>query len=318
MHPLERFVDLVALLLESRRPLTFEQIRETMPEGYGQGDVASAKRMFERDKDVLRDVGIPIDVVATDVWEVEQGYVIRKDEYYLPEIDFTPEEISALLVAAHAGGEDASAEHAVRKLLYGAEGGILSGSPAAPLAAEAGTIDERLTATAEAIAEHRSVRFGYRTATGAEAERAVDPWGLVFRGGHWYLVGLDRQREQIRAFRFSRISTDIATGDDAAPPPEGFRAADHVDIGPFGPGEGEGRARVAFSPDVAWWAAKGVRGAEEEGPRADGWVVVSLPAAPGDGLASWVLSFGPDAEALSPPSLRLEIVRRLEAIRAGR
>src|SRR5881397_2403145 len=98
MHPLERLVNLVALLLDSRRPLTFGQIRAKMPEGYGQEDLQSAKRMFERDKDVLRDVGVPIDVVATDVWDVEQGYVIAKDRYYLPEIDFAPEEISALLV----------------------------------------------------------------------------------------------------------------------------------------------------------------------------------------------------------------------------
>lgn len=103
MHPLERLVNLVALLLESRRPLTFEQIRAKMPEGYGQDDLQSAKRMFERDKDVLRDVGVPIEVVATDAWEVEHGYAILKDRYYLPEIDFTPEEISAMFVAAHAG-----------------------------------------------------------------------------------------------------------------------------------------------------------------------------------------------------------------------
>jgi proteasome accessory factor B len=76
MHPLERLVNLVALLLESRRPLTFEQIRAKMPEGYGQDDVQSAKRMFERDKDVLRDVGVPIEVIATDAWDVEHGYAI--------------------------------------------------------------------------------------------------------------------------------------------------------------------------------------------------------------------------------------------------
>jgi proteasome accessory factor B len=61
MHPLERLINLVALLLESRRPLTFDEIRDIMP-AYQQEDHASAKRMFERDKDTLRDAGIPIDV----------------------------------------------------------------------------------------------------------------------------------------------------------------------------------------------------------------------------------------------------------------
>ncbi|HYX80342.1 MAG TPA: DNA-binding transcriptional regulator, partial [Actinomycetota bacterium] len=82
MQPLERLVNLVALLLDSRRPLTFEEIRERMPEGYPQEDEDSAKRMFERDKDLLRDIGVPIEAVATDAWDVERGYVIRKDRYY--------------------------------------------------------------------------------------------------------------------------------------------------------------------------------------------------------------------------------------------
>ncbi len=128
MQPLERLVNLVALLLDSRRPMTFEEIRERMPGAYEQSDLDTAKRMFERDKDILRDIGIPIEVVATDVWDAEQGYTIPKDEYYLPEITFTAEEISALFVAARTGGQDTSAEEAVRKLLYGAEGAILAGS----------------------------------------------------------------------------------------------------------------------------------------------------------------------------------------------
>ena len=93
MQPLERLVNLVALLLESRIPLTFDQIREKLAEAYEHEDVNSAKRMFERDKDVLRDIGVPIEVVATDVWDAEQGYTIPKDRYYLPEIRL------------HAGGD---------------------------------------------------------------------------------------------------------------------------------------------------------------------------------------------------------------------
>jgi proteasome accessory factor B len=313
MHPLERLVNLVALLLESRRPLTFEHIRAKMPEGYGQDDLQSAKRMFERDKDVLRDVGVPIEVVATDAWEVEHGYAILKDRYYLPEIDFTPEEISALFVAAHGGGADDAAELAVRKLLYGTDGGLVAGTASTPLAAEAGAVDARLTAAAEAIAERRSVRFAYRTSRGVESERHVDPWGLVFRAAHWYLVGMDREREEIRAFRLSRAGGELRLDAEAGPPPEGFRAAEHVQGGPFGPGEPEERATVAFSPEVAWWATKGVQGAVVGDTRPDGWVEVSLPAAPGDALVSWILSFGPDSVAVEPESLRAEIVRLLEA-----
>ena len=317
MHPLERLVNLVALLLEARVPLTFEQIHETLHEAYDQADVDTAKRMFERDKDVLRDIGVPIEVVYTDAWEIEHGYTIPKDRYYLPEITFSPEEISALFVAAHTGGEDGTAEDAVRKLLYGAEGGVLAGVAGVPLTAEGGVSDAWLTAAAEAVLERRSVGFGYRTARGQASERRVDPYGLVCRGGHWYLVGLDREREEIRAFRISRLSTDLTVAGEGSEPPEGFRAGEHVQAGPWGPGEPEERARIAFSPDVIWWATKGIAGADVGETRPDGWVEVAVPAGPGDGLASWVLSFGPDAEVLEPASLREEIVRQLEATLAS-
>ena len=89
MEPLERLLNLVGLLLETATPLTFEQIRETL-DAYRADKVDSAKRMFERDKDQLREFGIPLQLVDTDVWGTEQGYMIPKDEYYLPEIAFTP------------------------------------------------------------------------------------------------------------------------------------------------------------------------------------------------------------------------------------
>src|ERR687897_313186 len=132
MHPLERLLNLVALLLAAHRPLTFSDIREKLP-AYAQQDPASAKRMFERDKDVLRENGIPVELAPTDLWEVEEGYLIPKDRYYLPEISFTAEEISALFVAAHTPDGRGEAEQAVRKLQVVAERG--------PIAARSGRSD---------------------------------------------------------------------------------------------------------------------------------------------------------------------------------
>ena len=312
MQPLERLVNLVALLLESRRPLTFDEIREKLAEAYEHEDVNSAKRMFERDKDVLRDIGVPIEVSATDVWDAEQGYTIPKDRYYLPEIRFNAEEITALAVAARSGG-DGAAEDAVRKLLSGASDGILASLPA-----EVGPMGETttaaLTAAAEAVAGSRRVRFAYRTASGSTSDRSVDAYGLAVRGGHWYLVGFDRDRDEIRSFRLSRVASPLSDDGEAEPPPEGFRASDHVRPAPWGPGEDGGSATVAFSPDVAWWATAGISGVEDLGPRDDGWHVVRLPATPGESLVAWVLSFGPDAEALEPSELRDEVVRRLGSL----
>jgi proteasome accessory factor B len=310
MHPLERLVNLVALLLESPTPLTFDRIREKLAEGYGHADAASAKRMFERDKDILRDIGVPIEVVAVDAWDVEQGYTIDKASYYLPDIAFTPEEISALFVAVRSAG-DPSAEDAVRKLLSTSDEGLLAGIGAA---AAGGGRDPNLGQAADAVAGQRRVRFSYRSSRGERSERDVDAFGLAVRGGHWYLVGLDRDRAEIRSFRLSRISGGLEPAGEGSAPPDGFRAADHVRAGPWGPGEPETTATVAFSPEVAWWAARDVANAEVVGTREDGWVEVRVPFQPGESLASWVLSFGPEAEAVEPPELRAEVVGALEAL----
>jgi proteasome accessory factor B len=315
MQPLERLVNLVALLLESRKPLTFEEIREKLAEAYEHGDINSAKRMFERDKDVLRDIGVPIQVTPIDVWDAEQGYSIPKDRYYLPEISFAPEEITALVVAARSGG-DTSAEDAVRKLLSGAGDGILASSAPALVPVGAERVPA-LEAAGEAVAGGRRVRFSYRTARGEVSERVVDAYGLAVRGGNWYLVGLDEDRGEVRSFRLSRVASVLADEGEATSPPEGFRAADHVRPGPWNAGEAGTVAEVAFSGDVAWWAVRGVPDAEVIGSRPDGWSVVRVPAEPGVSLASWVLSFGPDAEAIAPEELRDEVVRRLEASLVG-
>lgn len=312
MEPLERLLNLVGLLLETTRPLSFEQIRDAMPEAYGGENVDSAKRKFERDKDDLRNYDIPLEMHDVDAWGTEQGYVIAKERYYLPEISFTPEEMAALFVAAHTGGGDPTAEQAVRKLLYGAEGGVLAGLGGGPLAGSADATRRPVLAAAEAASRQRRVRFGYRTSEGVAGTREVDAFAMVCRGGHWYLVGHDRERDAIRAFRLSRFTSELEDIGEGSAPPAGFHAADHVQAGPWGIGEPGDRAIVAFSPNVAWWATTGLSGAERSSPREDGWIEASIPMADVSTLAAWVLSFGPDAEALEPASLRGTVIARLE------
>lgn len=312
MEPLERLLNLVGLLLETPTPLTFEQIRETL-DAYRADNVDSAKRMFERDKDQLREFGIPLQLVDTDVWGTEQGYIIPKDEYYLPEIAFTPEELGALLVAAQRGGENSPAEQAARKLLYGADGGVLAGLAGGPLASGSDARSALVIDCADAAQRHRRVRFGYRTSHGRGGEREVDAYAMVFRGGHWYLVGHDADRDDVRAFRLSRFTSDVDDLGEGGRPPEGFRAADHIEAGPWA-AAAEDRSEITFSPEVAWWATGSFAGARQIGVDDDGWVVMEVPMAEPGLLASLLLQFGPDAVVRSPASLREEIVRRLEAV----
>jgi proteasome accessory factor B len=315
VEPLERLLNLVGLLLETPTPLTFDQIRATL-DGYRGDNLDSVKRKFERDKDMLRAYGVPLEMTGTDVWDVEQGYIIPKDRYYLPEIAFSPEEITALYLAAQSGTEATDVAQGVRKLLYGADGGVLAGVAGNPLAVQSDTEHDRLVLVAGAASERRRIRFGYRTAHGDDAEREVDAFGVVFRGGHWYLVGHDQARAAVRAFRVSRLTSDPVDVGPGAEPPEGFHAIEHVEAGPWNGAEGA-RGRVAFGPAAALLAEASTPGAARVSVRDDGWVVLSIPAAGLDDLAMLVLGYGPEAEALEPPELRRAVRDRLEAICGG-
>jgi proteasome accessory factor B len=310
MQALERLVNLVALLLNAQAPLSFEEIREALP-AYEQGDLTTAKRMFERDKDALREIGIPVELRATDVWEVEEGYVIPRERYYLPEIDFTPEEVSALVVAALAPGDDEAAGSAVRKLIAGVDASALGSLSARPVALGPDRGGERIAALARAIQDVRAVTFRYRGADGEVTEREIEPYGLLARSGRWYVVGHDRRRNDIRAFRISRVATDVSDAGPGSTPPEGFSAAEHVRAGPWEEDE-DATAVVALSPDVAWWAAP-----QRAAVRADGWTEASVDVRNRDTFVDWVLSLGPDALVLSPPELRDAVVERLRSVVAA-
>jgi predicted DNA-binding transcriptional regulator YafY len=308
MQPLERLLNLLTLLLESPRPLTFERIRELIP-AYQHDDVASAKRMFERDKDDLRDAGVPLEVGFTDIWEVEQGYAVPKDRYYLPEMTFSAEELAALYVAASAGAEADPAGDAVQKLSAGSDAGTLGRLSSSAYLSGVDPGGGQLRALAAALGERRAVAFGYRRADGTEETRTVDPFGLVFRSGNWYLVGHDRGRDAVRAFRVSRVTSAPTDSGEGMAPPEDFRAAEHVQTPGVG---GEGSAHVAFSDKVAWWALSSIPGARETGTR-DGWVEAEVPVAGTVAFVSWLAGFGPDARLLDDGELRDALVAHLEA-----
>jgi proteasome accessory factor B len=311
IDPLERLLNLVALLLDRGHPMTFDQIQEAM-EGYEGENRDSAKRKFERDKDVLRDYGVPIELVDTDVWGTEQGYVIRKEAYYLPEIPFTPAEITALFVAAQSGTDEGGVATGVRKLLVGAGGAVLTGVGAGPLVAGSDVQGELVSAAADAATRHRRIRCAYRNAQGATKEREIDAYAVVCHRGRWYLVGFDHEHDEVRAFRLSRFTSALQDVGEGSAPPDGFRAVDHVRAGPWADGSGD-VAQVAFSPAAAALALATFAGsvqAAAAGERA----TVSIPLADEEALAAQLLGFGPHAEVLGPPRLRAIVVERLRAM----
>jgi proteasome accessory factor B len=95
----ERMLNLVICLLATRRYLTVQQIREAVP-GYDADNEEAFRRMFERDKEELRELGVPLETGSNSHWDDEVGYRIARRDYQLPEITFEPDEAAALGLAS--------------------------------------------------------------------------------------------------------------------------------------------------------------------------------------------------------------------------
>ncbi len=300
---LERLINLLAMLLTASRPVTADQIRLTIP-GYSRESDEAFHRMFERDKELLRSIGIPLEMTYTDAWEVEQGYLIDPDKYALPDPGLTDEERAALSLAAQVvrlEGEP-GAPAAILKL-----GGARLTGAAEPLAALLGT-GPALADLFQAVSERRMVMLNYRGQS-----RNVYPYGLGHRRGHWYLVGGTAAGQRI--FRVDRIeSLEVASPPQAFTRPTGFSLNAALDDLPWEVGnEGKVKAKVRFAPEVAWWAARQLGATTSRKADEDGSLVAEIQVANIDAFVGWLLSFGDGAEALSPPELRRAVVERVEA-----
>jgi proteasome accessory factor B len=304
---LERLLNLTMTLLETPRPLTSAEIRERVP-GYPDGD-ASFRRAFERDKDSLREMGIPLSLYEVAFSDPPaEGYRIRKTDYYMHDPGFEPDELAALHLAATAVKLDSA--HGIEGLwklggLVDDPSGDAGNADAQPTVALPG--DPNLGPLFSAVAEQRVATFHYRG-----TERQVDPYRLDFQRGHWYLTGFDHVREEERNFRVDRIEGDVVAG----PPGRFDRPSTAVPGGPAQPWQfGEGDAIHAYllvDPVQAPWVRQhlGEDAVVEE--RADGSMVATVLVTNWPAFRSFVLTFLEHAEILSPPELRDRMVEWLE------
>jgi len=310
---LERLLNLTAALLETGKPLTGARIAVRVA-GYPTGK-AAFHRQFERDKEDLREMGIPITTYEIIEGELpETGYRISKADYYLQDPGLEADELAALHLAASA----------VR--LDGIEGtGALWKLGGVPhTTKERNAIDRRHGGLAAlpagdavvvafgAVADRRALSFTYRGEV-----RRVDPYRLDFQRGRWYLTGFDHLRDDERVFRLDRIDGGVTAG-----PAKSFTrpttSVPGARLEPWQLGEGEPvRAQVLVDAGQAPLAV-GVVGADAVvEARADGSVVIELPVTNTDGFRSFVLSFLEHAEVLGPPQLRADMVSWLDSMTAS-
>jgi predicted DNA-binding transcriptional regulator YafY len=317
MRRIERLINLIIALLEARRPMTATDIRAQIAGYDDQPTFDAFRRAFERDKEALRAMGVPLVVQKIDpLDEHSDGYLIPKERYYLPQLDLEPDELAALRIATEAvlgpGGE--------------ARSGWLKLSVDAAVTPETGprvVWSDDLDADRpilgplyEAQLERHPVRFGYRAASGEESVRTVEPHGLVNRRGHWYLVGRDVDRAAERSFRLSRVQGEMEVLEGTFDIPVGFEAVSHLPPDAWAIGEEPVEAVVRFDHSMRWWIEQNMHDLRS-GEAPEGALDVTLTVANLDALVSWVLGFGAAVEIVAPDEARRRMLRRLDPLLAS-
>jgi len=328
----QRLLDLAALLLKAAEPVSWREIQEQFADDYaGKGEAAIRK--FERDKADLLELGIPVRWIAGDE-DLPAGYLIDKDEFYLPDLKLPPEDLALLYVAGSAALANETfpyardLAHALNKLSFAAR--APGASEAAALAARSlsaddgqdGGVPARLQELSRAMSQKKRVHLVYHGAErGERTERDVDPYGLFQQGGAWYLVAWCHLRTAIRTFHLARIESLAVRA--AAPrtpdftPRKDFSLADHATREPWEfahhpPVRCRVRLDAPLSAEVL--ASFGPRArVKEEG----GGAAVEVDATNSEGLLRHVLALGDRAEVLAPRALRERAREALAALARG-
>lgn len=347
----QRWLDLIALLLGRQIPMAVEEIMERVPayaRGWsGDGTArASVRRMFERDKDELRAMGIPLETVDYAInsgRETLEGYRISRRDLYLPylrliasgieeregsrsagsrgiaEVEIAPAEAQAALDALHRVAEmpafpfTEDARAALQKLTFDLDPATFVEAPVRwvdPPGTE--EILGTLRVISDALLARKRVRFRYRGIhRGAATDRNVAPYGLFFQRD-WYLVGEDATRGAIRVFRVARIESPEANRSAPRTPdytvPADFHLAAYLDRKAWELGEADEvlTARVRFPFPASVWAERNGEGELVE-TGADGSAVRRFRVAQTEPFLRWILGRDGDAELLDPPELVAEL-----------
>jgi proteasome accessory factor B len=352
---LQRWIDLLAALLGHRMPVTFAELAKEVPGYLDDGSVAagnpsaSLKRMFERDKAELLAFGVPIESIGEEGSD-ESAYRLRTKDFYLPYLGivsargiekpttvdrygyrsletlaFSPDELDAIrdgvrrVVAAGDPVLADDARSAVRKLAFDLPLGSTDGPGDSLLAPPRKRPDPKILATlGDALFRRKRVTFSYRAMhSDATTQRTVEPYGLFFVSGHWYLAARDAEKDALRNFRVSRVEELETNRAKPGTPdyeiPSSFSLREHAaSRQAWEIGDGDAfDAVVEFTGESGAVMAAAVLGE----PDSSAEKLRRFRVRRADSFARWLLSFAGEAAPVSPPALVTEYASLVERTR---
>ena len=320
-----RQLSLISYLMAERRPVTALEIRRDV-EGYSEMNEDAFARRFYADRAELESLGIQLSVEkpADSLYE-QENYSLAPENFHLPAIEFTDSELAALHTALSLlDGEFAYAEPlrlALQQISWGRPNPLKElgqQSVALGITAAAGgrELSQRLSKIDTAIYRRKTIEFEYYTMErDQKSKRKVDPYGLVFQGGQFYLVGLSHERDAVRVFRLSRILGKVSYATKAEHDfqrPADFDPREYSKRGPWQLGDTVDTAEVWIADRIAWQVERAFGQYGEMGEERDGGRVFRTEYGTPRQLISWVLGFGENARVLAPKQLVADFKERLK------
>ncbi len=311
----ERLTNLVVALMATEIGLTKQQILDNVS-GYRQRAdagvrAAALEKMFERDKDELRALGVPVQTIGDpgDPQDLREArYRIPQAEYDLPsDIDFSAAELAVLRLAGSVWSAESSSSDALSGVRKIRALGIDGDEPIIGFAPRITTRDAAFAPVQEAIEKSRVIQFDYlKPGEEAPRRRSIRPLALVDYEARWHVFGIDTDVEDDRMFLLSRIVGGVKISNTR------FDAA-------LREGAGEralsGLEQVAAAHRALLEVTPGTEASLRLGRRA-------VPAAQGIHVhyvdvhifADELASYGPEVRVVEPAELRDAVIERLRAI----
>lgn len=301
----ERLINLTLALLASKRYLSKAEILRNIP-GY-EGSPETKERMFERDKDDLRSLGIQIDVNNFDpLFEDEQGYLIKSDSFQFAENEFTKEELLLLTMAAnlwHDSAVEIDSQNALLKIqsLNGPVENDMTTTPTLRITEDW----QLLVSIFTAVQNKQILEFSYRG-----KKRQVNPYGLYSSKGFWYLIAFEIN--VIKSFKLVRIEGEV----DLIGEKDAFEKPDNFNVGNFLKEESNSVSLVS-KLQVRKGAALSLRNKFTVKDLDSEWDLMDIPYTNEQELLEMVLWHGTDLKLIEPAALRQLLVANLESYLNG-